>query len=43
MRPRAASERGASIIMVGMALFVLFGTAAIAVDIGALWLDRSTD
>jgi len=43
VRPRAASERGASIIMVGMALFVLFGTAAIAVDIGALWLDRSTD
>jgi len=43
VRPHVASERGASIIMVGMALFVLIGTAAIAVDIGALWLDRSAD
>ena len=39
----ASSERGASMIMVAMALFVLFGTSALAVDIGALWLDRSAD
>lgn len=38
-----SSERGASLIMVALSLFVLFGTAAIAVDIGALWLDRSAD
>lgn len=35
-------ERGASAILVAMALFVLVGGAALAVDIGALWLDRST-
>ena len=43
MTKPASSERGASMIMVGMALFVLFGTSALAVDIGALWLDRSAD
>ncbi len=39
----ARSERGASLIMVAMALSVLVGGAAIAVDLGALWLDRSAD
>ena len=40
---RTRSERGASLVMVAMALFVLVGGSAIAVDIGALWLDRSAD
>ena len=43
MRRGPSPDRGASMIMVSMSLFVLFGTAAIAVDIGALWLDRSAD
>ncbi|MFP4555035.1 MAG: hypothetical protein ACLFRT_14405, partial [Actinomycetota bacterium] len=38
-----SSERGASMILVASALFVLIGASAIAVDIGALWLQRSAD
>lgn len=37
------SDRGASMILVASALFVLIGASAIAVDIGALWLQRSAD
>lgn len=36
-------DRGASILLVASALFVLIGASAIAVDIGALWLQRSAD
>ena len=38
-----ASERGASLIMVAITLFLLIGSAALAVDIGAIWADRSVD
>ena len=37
------SDRGASIFMLAISLFLLIGASAIAVDIGAIWLDRSTD
>jgi hypothetical protein len=37
------SERGASLIMVAITLFLLIGSAALAVDIGATWADRSAD
>jgi Flp pilus assembly protein TadG len=37
------SERGASLIMVAITLFLLIGSAALAVDIGATWADRSVD
>jgi hypothetical protein len=36
-------DRGASAVLVAMALVVLIGGAALAVDLGALWLDRSAD
>lgn len=36
-------DRGASMIMVAVSLLLLLGVSAIAVDIGALWLERSTD
>ncbi len=37
------SDRGVSMVLVALALSVLVGAAALAVDIGAIWLDRSTD
>lgn len=40
---RHNSERGASVIMLALTLFLLIGSAALAVDIGATWLDRSAD
>lgn len=43
MRERFRSDRGASIFMLAISLFLLIGASAIAVDIAAIWLDRSTD
>jgi hypothetical protein len=43
MRRLKGSDRGVSLVLVAMSLTVLFGAAALAVDIGAIWLDRSTD
>src|SRR5918996_842715 len=43
MRERIRSDRGASIFMLAISLFLLIGASAIAVDIAAIWLDRSTD
>ena len=43
MKEQFRSERGASIFMLAISLFLLIGASAIAVDIGAIWLDRSTD
>ncbi|HEX6302516.1 MAG TPA: hypothetical protein VF148_18860 [Acidimicrobiia bacterium] len=43
MRERLRSDRGASIFMLAISLFLLIGASAIAVDIAAIWLDRSTD
>lgn len=43
MRKRLGSDRGASVFMVAISLFLLIGASAIAVDIAAIWLDRSTD
>lgn len=43
MRERFRSDKGASIFMLAMSLFLLIGASAIAVDIAAIWLDRSTD
>lgn len=40
---RLRSEQGISMIMVAMALFLLMGAAAIAVDLAAMRLDRSAD
>jgi Flp pilus assembly protein TadG len=37
------AEKGASLIMVAITLFLLIGSAALAVDIGATWADRSAD
>jgi hypothetical protein len=42
MREQLRSERGATLFMVALSMFVLIGASAIAVDIGAVWLDRST-
>lgn len=42
MREQFRSDRGASLFMLAISLFVLIGASAIAVDIGAVWLDRST-
>lgn len=43
MRERLRSDRGASVFMLAISLFLLIGASAIAVDIAAIWLDRSTD
>ncbi|HUG31866.1 MAG TPA: Tad domain-containing protein [Acidimicrobiia bacterium] len=43
MREQFRSDRGASIFMLAISLFLLIGASALAVDIGAIWLDRSTD
>ena len=43
MRESFRSDRGASIFMLAISLFLLIGASAIAVDIAAIWLDRSTD
>lgn len=43
MREQLRSDRGVSILMLAMSLFLLIGASAIAVDIAAIWLDRSTD
>jgi len=43
MRERFRSDKGVSIFMLAMSLFLLIGASAIAVDIAAIWLDRSTD
>jgi hypothetical protein len=43
MRERLRSDRGASMFMLAISLFLLIGASAIAVDIGAIWVDRSTD
>jgi len=43
MKEQFRSDRGASIFMLAISLFLLIGASAIAVDIGAIWLDRSTD
>ena len=43
MRERLRSDAGASIFMLAISLFLLIGASAIAVDIAAIWLDRSTD
>src|ERR671919_745299 len=43
IRERLRSDRGAAIFMLAISLFLLIGVSAIAVDIGAVWLDRSTD
>lgn len=37
------SEKGASVFMVAIALFLLMGAAAIAIDLAAMRLDRSAD
>lgn len=42
-REQIRSDRGASIFMLAISLFLLIGASAVAVDIGAIWLDRSTD
>jgi Flp pilus assembly protein TadG len=43
MREHSRSDRGASIFMLAISLFLLIGASAVAVDIAAIWLDRSTD
>ena len=43
MKEQFRTDRGASIFMLAISLFLLIGASAIAVDIGAIWLDRSTD
>jgi hypothetical protein len=43
MMDQSRSDRGASIFMLAISLFLLIGASAIAVDIAAIWLDRSTD
>jgi hypothetical protein len=43
MREQFRSDRGASIFMLAISLFLLIGASAVAVDIAAIWLDRSTD
>ncbi len=43
MREQFRSDRGASIFMLAISLFLLIGASALAVDIGSIWLDRSTD
>ena len=43
MKEQFRSDRGASTFMLAISLFLLIGASAIAVDIGAIWLDRSTD
>lgn len=37
------SDKGSSIFMLAISLFLLIGASAVAVDIAAVWLDRSTD
>ena len=37
------SQDGASAVMLAFSLFLLIGASAIAVDIAAIWLDRSVD
>ena len=37
------SERGATAVMMAFTVFLLIGASAIAVDIAAIWLDRSAD
>jgi hypothetical protein len=39
--PRAANERGAILVQVGLALVVLLGFVSFAVDYGVLWLART--
>ncbi len=43
MIKRASSDGGAALIMVAMSMMLLLGGAALAIDIGGLWLDRSAD
>ena len=43
MIKRASSDGGAILIMVAMSMMLLLGGAALAIDIGGLWLDRSAD
>ena len=43
MRRLKESDRGVSMVLVALSLTVLLGAAALAIDIGAIWLDRSTD
>jgi hypothetical protein len=43
MREQLRSDRGTSIFMLAISLFLLIGASAVAVDIAAIWLDRSTD
>ena len=43
MREQARSDRGTSVLILAITLFLLIGVSAIAVDIAAIWLDRSTD
>ena len=43
MREQFRSDRGTSILIFATSLFLLIGAAAIALDIAAIWLDRSTD
>jgi len=37
------NDRGASLVLIALTMTVLIGAAALAVDIGAIWMDRSTD
>lgn len=43
MRGLARSDRGTSVVILAIALFLLLGASAIALDVAAIWLDRSTD
>jgi hypothetical protein len=43
MRRKPRPDRGAAVFMLAISLFLLIGASAIAVDIAAIWLDRSTD
>jgi hypothetical protein len=43
MRGRVRSDRGASAVILAISLFLLIGASAIALDVAAVWLDRSTD
>lgn len=38
-----SSDRGASVALLALSLALLLGTSALALDIGSLWLERSTD